>query len=80
VPAPAGPRPADWGPGGASPLPGATSGTGPAVTPVPAPGGEPAPSGIGAGAALPVLIVAGLLGLACVGLVLARRGGRPTSS
>jgi hypothetical protein len=78
-PAPPGPRPADWGAGGASPLPGATSVPGPAATPVTGPADDPAPI-LAAGSVLPILLVAGLLGLACVGLVVARRGGRPVSS
>jgi hypothetical protein len=78
-PAPAGPRPADWGPGGASPLPGATSGPG-AATPVTGPAAEPQPSGVAPAEFVPILIVGGLLGLACVGLVLARRRGRTASS
>jgi hypothetical protein len=71
-PAPPGPQPAAWTDGGAVPLPGATT----APAPTSRPGTAPAPGGgdVAVGPAGPaVLVVAGALALACVGLVLVRR-------
>lgn len=78
-PAPPGPRPADWGAVAASPLPGATSGPVPAATP----GTQPGTNGSGvvdADVVMPLTVIAGILALACVGLVVARRGRRAASS
>lgn len=77
-PAPAGPRPSDWGPGAAGPQPGATSG--PSAPTVGGPTDGPA-SGSGRdplAAVVPLVIVGGLLLLAAATLVLARRGRERT--
>ena len=77
-PAPPGPQPAAWDDGGAVPQPGATARPGQTGQPPNAPTTDP---NAATGSATPVLFaVAGVMLLACVGLVLARRRRGPAAA